>query len=631
MNQEQEPAEKKDEVRVVLSVVIATYNRLPLLLDLLNSFSKQTLEPAMFEVIVVDDGSSVPVLSALTAQSYPFGLTVIEQKNAGPAAARHRGIEEARGEIIVIVDDDMLVPPEFLHHHLRAHRSGATLVLGKMIDDQSGERPALFNRFHSDQLAKQFDAFKTQKQKPRGVNVCTGNVSFRRSDYFNVGGFDRSLARAEDLELGMRLEKAGAVIVYCDEALTINRCGMADREVWFQRNFLYGRHDVRIAKKHDDMDVADPWRFLFEVNPVSRPLLMFAAAFPRAGGVLSRAAMRVAEEADDRGFSRAGVAGATLSYGLEYFRGVRAETGGIRDVVHDFSHYLKKRRVARDAGDQKTQAPAQDASVFDEKQFYIDRNGQKIYCVHHPARGNALGAVLLIGALGLERTHAYLVWVQWARSLAQAGYHVFRFDFGGIGESTGEFSNQTLASWQADAVGVYSHVKQAFPRMPLLLHGLRGGCLIASHLFAENLGDALLLWEPPPSGEAMAMEILRRKLAADYAENTGGERKTRDDYIASMESGSLVEVEGYLWSKELWRSAKAYPLLMPPENEKRPYRIVHMDGRDPARALSKTHSSIVKIPKPFFWMESKVLQPDLNELFSGALAWLSSMPEDKYN
>lgn len=621
---------REGESMLAVSVVVATFNRLQMLLDLLNSLAKQTIPAGMFEVIVVDDGSRTPVKPALSAMTFPFRLTVLEQANAGAAAARHRGIMSAAGDIIVIVDDDMLVGPEFLHHHLRTHRNGATLVLGKMEDELVSGTVPLFSRFHSDQLYKQYNGFKTKQVKPRGINLYTGNASFRRSDYFKVGGFDPTLARGEDAELGVRLEKAGARIAYCDEAKTINRSGLTDREVWFQRNYLYGRSDVRIAKKHHDVDIADPWRFLFEVNPVSRPLLVFSASFPGAGAVFSRAVMRVAEAADEHGFPRAAVAGATLSYGLEYFRGVREETGSVRDAARDFADYLKKRRKANTSELQSNAVSSQETFVLNEEQVYLDRNGQKIYCVQHEAQGEGRGVVVLVGPLGLERTHAYAVWVQWARALSGAGYHAFRFDFAGVGESTGEFGEQTLQGWQGDAERVFQHAKQQYPSLPIALVGLRGGCLIASHLFREGAGEALLLWEPPPSGEAMAMEILRRKLAADYAEHTGGERKTRDDYIADMERGLVVEVEGYPWTKALWHSAKSYSLAIPRDDERRSYRIVHLDGRDPARALSKTHGFVFRIPKPFFWMESKVLQPDLNELFSDALRWLSAIQPVNY-
>ncbi len=104
-----------------LSVVVATHNRGVLLRRLLGTLAGQTLAPERFEAVVVDDGSTPPAAEALEGLSTPFDLTLVRQSNAGPASARHRGIGAARGDIVVIIDDDMELGPEFLSRHLEAH------------------------------------------------------------------------------------------------------------------------------------------------------------------------------------------------------------------------------------------------------------------------------------------------------------------------------------------------------------------------------------------------------------------------------------------------------------------------------------------------------------------------------
>ncbi|MET0591513.1 MAG: glycosyltransferase family A protein, partial [Polyangiaceae bacterium] len=105
-----------------LSVVVATYNRANLLRELLADLEKQSLPPHAFEVVIVDDGSKSPVKPALAGEKTSYALRVIEQSNAGPAAARHHGISEARADVILIVDDDMRLPETLLEEHLRRHR-----------------------------------------------------------------------------------------------------------------------------------------------------------------------------------------------------------------------------------------------------------------------------------------------------------------------------------------------------------------------------------------------------------------------------------------------------------------------------------------------------------------------------
>jgi GT2 family glycosyltransferase len=330
-----------------ISVVIATYNRAELLRSLLRDLAVQSLSPGDFEVIVVDDGSRPPTRPALATLELPCDLVILEQANAGAAAARHAGIQRASAEVVVIVDDDMALGPAFLAEHLRAHAEGNTLVLGRIVFEQRRDADTpLFERFHAGQLLSFQTAMHEGRLAPRGAYVCTGNVSFRRTAYLAVGGFDTSLDRAEDRELGVRLEKAGARLVYSHAASVTHRSDHTDLAEWFQRNYRYGFVDTRIAHKHPDVEMIDPWRYLFEVNPISRPLLLAAAFAPSAGLSLARAAMRVAEGVDRLGLTRLAIAGATLAYGLDYFRGVHDASGSIRGMTRDMTTYLGKRRSA---------------------------------------------------------------------------------------------------------------------------------------------------------------------------------------------------------------------------------------------------------------------------------------------
>lgn len=335
-----------------VSVVISTFNRLPLLQELLDALGKQTLGADRFEVVVVDDGSQEPVAPVLGQRRDPFPLTVLTQVNSGAAAARHAGIMKSGGEVVVITDDDMLVPPEFLAEHLAAHDAGNTLVLGHIAADQTlGDKP-LFERFHAEQLSKFVARYKDQPTAVRGVMVCTGNVSFRRADYLAVGGFDRDLARSEDRELGVRLQKAGAKLYFAEKARTTNRSDHTELSVWLKRNYNYGVYDSRIHHKHPDRLDADPWHFFFLVNPVSRGLLLTAVASPEVGKLLSRAAYLAAETVDRAravhpAFERVALAGATLTYGLEYFRGVRDEAGSLGKALKDLGAHSWKHFTAR--------------------------------------------------------------------------------------------------------------------------------------------------------------------------------------------------------------------------------------------------------------------------------------------
>jgi glycosyltransferase involved in cell wall biosynthesis len=325
-----------------ISVVVATYNRENLLRELIGDLAKQTLPAASFEVLLVDDGSKVPVQKVLEGEKTPYDLRVIAQTNAGPAAARHRGIVEAKAEVILIIDDDMRFPPTLLEEHLRRHREGSSVVLGHIRSAPRLKEMPLFERFHAQQLDRQVAAFRSGLQA-RGVHLCTGNVSFRRADYLAIGGFDRTLARSEDRDLGIRLERAGARFTFSEDAYTVHESDHTSLDVWMKRAFLYGIYDSRIGAKHSDVPSVSPWRFLFLVHPVSRPLLLATTAVPTAGKVAARSLMAICDWLDERGLERAALKGTTLVYGIEYFRGLREQAGSLLGAARGLVAYTRQR------------------------------------------------------------------------------------------------------------------------------------------------------------------------------------------------------------------------------------------------------------------------------------------------
>jgi len=117
--------------RPQVSVVIPAYNRPELLALTLRSLLGQTLEPALFEVIVVDDGSESSSVCNVVARYEKRGLparAVRLAHNRGRAAARNAGVMESRGDIVVFLDSDMLVLPPFLVNHLAAHSRPGQII-----------------------------------------------------------------------------------------------------------------------------------------------------------------------------------------------------------------------------------------------------------------------------------------------------------------------------------------------------------------------------------------------------------------------------------------------------------------------------------------------------------------------
>lgn len=337
-----------------VSVVIACFNRRTSIEQLLQQLNAQSIAASSFEVIVVDDGSAEPLDTALGEVPHAFSLTVLRQENQGPAAARHAGILVARGALIVILDDDMRIAPGFLEAHCSAHRASPStddvarrdeapslpiVALGRL------RRPAdvalsLVERYQLAQLDRLAREVAADPSRLRGGHLYTGNVSFARALYLQVGGFDPSLRLSEDAELGIRFERAGAEFRLVDAAWSEHASDHADTEKWIARSIAYGETDSRIAAKHVGVAEASPWRFLFLVHPVSRVLLVLAVVAPRAGALLARTVLAVARAVAGVGAEGAAMAGTTLAYGLWYYLGVRAAAGSPRAAFAGMRAYL---------------------------------------------------------------------------------------------------------------------------------------------------------------------------------------------------------------------------------------------------------------------------------------------------
>ena len=331
------------------SVVIANYNRPDLVKRLLTDLAAQTVPARHFEAVVVDDGSDIDVRTVLDSRDFPFALTVHRQQNAGAARARQTGAELARGKVVVFLDDDMRVGDRFLEGHLALHDGEDTVVLGQLRPDADIATMPLFEKFFARMLSNKADELLAGKTKLRGHGLYTGNVSLDRALFLRVGGFDPQFRALEDEELGLRLEKAGARLLFSDKGESVHGSDKTSLEKWLARSENDGRYAVRVGRKHRDVAEASPFRHLSRISPLSMPFLTLGLGAPWAAKPLAEVAVRVAVGADKVGLDRLAVAGATLVYGIQFYRGVRKEAGSLGGVFAEYRAFREALRTLDDA------------------------------------------------------------------------------------------------------------------------------------------------------------------------------------------------------------------------------------------------------------------------------------------
>jgi len=192
-----------------VSVVIPSYNRARFLPAAVHSARSQT-RPCL-EIIVVDDGSSDNTEQVVTALGGE--VRYVRQANAGPAAARNRGIQEARGDLVAFLDTDDRWLPEKLSRQVAIIEREPSVVLvsaDMAVEDDTGARWTDSN-FAQRGLAALFASLDGRPipdapQLLLRINfINTSTVLVRRDVLLELGGFDPRLRYGEDLELWLRI------------------------------------------------------------------------------------------------------------------------------------------------------------------------------------------------------------------------------------------------------------------------------------------------------------------------------------------------------------------------------------------------------------------------------------------
>ena len=220
------------EPRLHATVVVPYYQAPDALTLTLAGLERQTYPQALFEVIVVDDGSDPPLE---LSEPSPLEVRVVHQPDLGfgLARARNNGVAAAQGDIVVFLDCDMIPEDEWLAAHARWHHAASDAMsigfrrhvdvegisaddvrsrcgtLEELFEDRPSKRPEWIE-FH---MARTADLTSSDDDLFRVASG--GNLGMSRRFYLEAGGNDESFNQwgAEDVEFGYRAFTRGALLV----------------------------------------------------------------------------------------------------------------------------------------------------------------------------------------------------------------------------------------------------------------------------------------------------------------------------------------------------------------------------------------------------------------------------------
>lgn len=276
----------------MISVVIPAYNAEHTLAGCLQALKTQTLAPD--EVIVVDDGSTDR--TAQVARS--FNVTLINQPNRGPAAARNAGVAAACGEIVLFTDADCEPDRRWAERMAEPFNDPGVDGVKGVYRTRQREPAARLAQFEFEGRYLLLSRFET-------IDFVDGHAAaFRRKTFLEINGFDPAFPEAnnEDVDLSYRLAAAGRRMVFQPEAIVYHHHPDTFRK-YFQVKVRRGYWRMIVYRQHPGKAIRDTYtpqslklQILFVylaaaalVLGLLDPALLWGLGLPAAGFLASAA------------------------------------------------------------------------------------------------------------------------------------------------------------------------------------------------------------------------------------------------------------------------------------------------------------------------------------------------------
>jgi glycosyltransferase involved in cell wall biosynthesis len=236
------------------SVIVASYNRHDEIRELLDSFETLDFPHELFELVIVDDGSTDGTLKFLKSFQIraPFKFRYVTQENRGPGAARNLGMENARGDYFIFIDSDCSVPPSWLTEIDKILQKTQADAFGGP-DSYRKDFPALLKAINYTMTSflttgglRGKKGKKLAKFYPRSFNM---GISRKLAD--KIGGFG-NLRHGQDIEYSHRIIEGGATVEFIEHAPVYHKRRTNIRR-FYRQVFNWGVARINLYKINSTM------------------------------------------------------------------------------------------------------------------------------------------------------------------------------------------------------------------------------------------------------------------------------------------------------------------------------------------------------------------------------------------
>lgn len=257
------------------SIIVPVYNRPDEVDELLESLCKQSFKD--FEVIIVEDGSSVNCKDVCSKYMEQLNMKYFMKQNSGPGLSRNYGAERSSGEYLIVLDSDVVLPEGYLQ--------AVEDELQRQPADAFGGPDRAHDSFTDTQKAISYSmtsffttgGIRGGKKKLDKFYPRSFNMGIRRESYMKLGGFSK-MRFGEDIDFSIRIFKAGYKCRLFPEAWVWHK-RRTDMRKFFRQVYNSGIARINLHKRHPgSMKLVHLLPMVFTVGVI---LLFLIACFGR--------------------------------------------------------------------------------------------------------------------------------------------------------------------------------------------------------------------------------------------------------------------------------------------------------------------------------------------------------------
>lgn len=210
----------------MITVIICTYNREKYIGQLLDSLAKNDYPESDYEIVLVNNNSTDNtrlICERFAANHQNISFRYVEEHEQGLSAARNRGIKEAKGDIVIYVDDDALVDSDYIRTYAEHFSSfPETMAAGGPIEPlYETAEPSWMSPYTKALLTAWMDYGDKVREYPSGRFPGGGNAAYRKSVFDKVGLFNTDLGRkgtallaSEEKDIFDKMRQLGMRVLY---------------------------------------------------------------------------------------------------------------------------------------------------------------------------------------------------------------------------------------------------------------------------------------------------------------------------------------------------------------------------------------------------------------------------------